>query len=53
VTAFLVAGDAAGLERTRMPGVELGHRASEHAIVTFRDVRVGPADVIGRVGGGF
>jgi alkylation response protein AidB-like acyl-CoA dehydrogenase len=53
VTAFLVAGDAAGLERTRMTGVELGHRASEHAVVTLRDVRVGPADVIGRVGGGF
>jgi hypothetical protein len=53
VTAFLVAGDAPGLERTRMPGVELGHRASEHAIVTFRDVRVGPADVVGRVGAGF
>jgi alkylation response protein AidB-like acyl-CoA dehydrogenase len=53
VTAFLVPGDAAGLERRRMPGVELGHRGSEHAIVTLRDVRVGPADVIGRVGGGF
>jgi alkylation response protein AidB-like acyl-CoA dehydrogenase len=53
VTAFLVPGDAAGLERTRMPGVELGHRASEHAVVTLRDVRAGPADVVGRVGGGF
>src|SRR5262245_12705318 len=33
VTAFLVAGDAPGLERTRMAGVELGHRGSEHAVV--------------------
>src|SRR6185369_7140251 len=46
VTAFLVRGDAPGLERTRMPAVELGHRSSEHAIVTLRDVRVGPADVL-------
>lgn len=53
VTAFLVEGGAAGLERTRMPGAELGHRASEHAILTLRDVHVGPADVVGRVGGGF
>jgi alkylation response protein AidB-like acyl-CoA dehydrogenase len=53
VTAFLVPGDAKGLERTRMSGVELGHRASEHAVVTLRDVRVGPADVVGKVGGGF
>lgn len=53
VTAFLIRGDAPGLERTRMPGVELGHRASEHAIVTLRDVRVGPEDVVGRVGAGF
>jgi alkylation response protein AidB-like acyl-CoA dehydrogenase len=53
VTAFLVAGDAKGLDRTRMPGVELGHRSAEHAIVTLRDVRVGAEDVVGRVGGGF
>jgi alkylation response protein AidB-like acyl-CoA dehydrogenase len=53
VTAFLVRGDAPGLERTRMPAVELGHRASEHAVVTLRDVRVGPDDVLGKVGGGF
>jgi alkylation response protein AidB-like acyl-CoA dehydrogenase len=53
VTAFLVPGDAPGLERTRMAGVELGHRASEHAVVALRGVRVGEADVLGRVGGGF
>jgi alkylation response protein AidB-like acyl-CoA dehydrogenase len=53
VTAFLVPGDAEGLDRVRMPGMELGHRAAEHAIVTLRDVRVGAADVLGRVGGGF
>ena len=53
VTAVLVPADADGLERTRMPGVELGHRGSEHAIVTLRGVRVGEDQVLGRVGGGF
>ena len=53
VTAFLVAGDSAGLTRTRMPGLELGHRASEHARVTFENVRVTQSDVLGEVGQGF
>lgn len=53
VTAFLVDGAADGLRRERMPGVELGHRASEHAILTFDGVRVTEADVLGEVGGGF
>lgn len=53
VTAFLVRGDAGGLVRERMPGVELGHRASEHAILRFDGVRVTEADVVGEVGGGF
>lgn len=53
VTAFLVRGDAPGLVRERMPGIELGHRASEHAILRFDGVRVTEADVVGKVGGGF
>lgn len=53
VTAFLVPDDAPGLDCTRMAGVELGHRAAEHAIVTFQDVRVGKDDVLGKVGAGF
>ncbi len=53
VTAFLIRGDAEGLRRDRMPGVELGHRSSEHAKLTLDGVRVGPADVLGEVGGGF
>lgn len=53
VTAFLVRGDAPGLVRERMPGAELGHRASEHAILRFDGVRVGAADVVGEVGAGF
>ena len=53
VTAFLVRGDAEGLVRERMPGVELGHRASEHALLRFEGVRVTEADVVGKVGEGF
>ena len=53
VTAFLVRGDAPGLVRERMNGIELGHRASEHAVLRFEGVRVTAADVVGDVGGGF
>ena len=53
VTAFLVRGDAEGLSRQRMPGIELGHRASEHAILTLDGVRVTESDVVGEVGEGF
>lgn len=53
VTAFLVPGDAPGLVRERMPGLELGHRASEHAALRFEGVRVTAADVVGEVGAGF
>ncbi len=53
VTAFLVPGDAPGLVRERMPGHELGHRASEHAHLRLDGVRVGAEDVVGDVGGGF
>lgn len=53
VTAFLVDGAAEGLTRERMPGIELGHRGSEHAIIKLDGVRVTPDDVVGEVGGGF
>jgi alkylation response protein AidB-like acyl-CoA dehydrogenase len=53
VTAFLVRGDAKGLVRERMPGVELGHRAAEHATLRFEGVHVPDADVLWRVGEGF
>ncbi len=53
VTAFLVPGDAAGLTRERMPGRELGHRASEHARLLLDGVRVTKEQVVGDVGGGF
>ncbi len=53
VTAFLVPGDADGLSRERMSGVELGHRSSEHARLRFDGVRVARDQVVGEVGGGF
>src|SRR5712692_5832093 len=37
ICAFLVETDTPGLHRRPMPGKELGHRASEHAYITFRN----------------
>lgn len=53
ITCFLVPGDARGLTRTPVEGNELGHRASDHAILQFDDVRVSSADVVGGFGKGF
>jgi alkylation response protein AidB-like acyl-CoA dehydrogenase len=53
ITAFLVEAPCQGLRREPMPGVELGHRGSDHAVLTFDGVEV-PADaVVGTVGSGF
>jgi alkylation response protein AidB-like acyl-CoA dehydrogenase len=57
ITAFLVPAPCPGLRREPMPGVELGHRGSDHAVVTFDGVEV-PADAVvgapaGTWGGGF
>jgi alkylation response protein AidB-like acyl-CoA dehydrogenase len=53
ITCFLIPGDAPGLDRTPVEGKELGHRACDHATLTFDGVRVGPEAVIGGVGDGF
>ncbi|HEX6350247.1 MAG TPA: acyl-CoA dehydrogenase family protein [Candidatus Dormibacteraeota bacterium] len=50
ITCFLVSTDTPGLERTPMPGRELGHRASDHVHMKFRDVAAEP---VGEVGGGY
>lgn len=53
LTAFVVPTATPGIDRREMPGVDLGHRASSHAFLTLRDVRL-PADaVLGGVGRGF
>ena len=50
---YLVPGDAPGLEREAMAGRELGHRASDHAHLTFDGVRVPRSNRIGPERGGF
>ena len=53
LTAFALPTNTPGLERRPMPGKELGHRGSNHAFVTLRDVRVDHDAVLGGVGRGF
>ena len=53
ITAFLVETDRPGLRREPMPGVELGHRGSDHAILTFDGVEIAADAVVGAVGEGF
>jgi len=53
ITCFVVGTDAPGLERRPMPGRELGHRASDHVQMIFRNLRVADTDVLGEVGGGY
>jgi alkylation response protein AidB-like acyl-CoA dehydrogenase len=52
MTAFCVPTDSPGLERQPMPGLPLGHRASDHARIELQDVRVPDDAVLGEVGGG-
>lgn len=40
IGAFLVRTDVEGFERSPMPGVELGHRASDHAHIRLRDCEI-------------
>jgi butyryl-CoA dehydrogenase len=53
ICAFLVPTDTPGFERAPMPGRELGHRASDHAAIAFRDMRVPASALLGPPGGGF
>ena len=53
ICAFLVETDIPGLHRRPMPGKELGHRASEHAYITFRNCRVPKSALLGQQGEGF
>ncbi|MEY4674320.1 MAG: hypothetical protein RL148_2104 [Planctomycetota bacterium] len=55
ITGFLldVARAGTALRREPMPGVELGHRGSDHAVLTFEGVEVGPESVVGGTGNGF
>jgi hypothetical protein len=53
ITAFLVDTKRPGLARTPMPGVELGHRGSDHAVLTFDGFPIAADEVLGTAGKGF
>lgn len=53
ITAFIVETKTHGFDRKPMPGKELGHRASDHAHITFRDCFVPEENVLGSIGSGF
>lgn len=53
ICAFLVETDTPGMRREKMPGVELGHRASDHAHITFENCHVPASAVLGEPGEGF
>jgi alkylation response protein AidB-like acyl-CoA dehydrogenase len=53
ICAFLVETDAPGFERERMPGKELGHRASEHVRITMKECRVPASAMLGEPREGF
>jgi alkylation response protein AidB-like acyl-CoA dehydrogenase len=53
ISGFLVPGDAPGLRRAPMPGVELGHRGGSHAQLGFDGVQVTDAQRVGAPGNGF
>ncbi|CAG0946131.1 butyryl-CoA dehydrogenase [Anaerolineae bacterium] len=53
ICAFLVETDTPGFHREKMPGMELGHRASDHARITFENCRVPKSALLGAPGDGF
>jgi len=53
ICAFLVPTDTPGFGRRPMDGGELGHRASDHARITFDGVRLPASALLGEPGQGF
>lgn len=53
ICAFIVETDWPGFEREPMAGQELGHRSSDHAQITFNELRVPKENLLGEVGAGF
>jgi alkylation response protein AidB-like acyl-CoA dehydrogenase len=53
IVAFAVPTDLPGFDRGPMPGKELGHRGSDHAVIRFDGVRVGLEHLLGQAGQGF
>jgi len=53
ITAFLVDTNTKGFNKKKMPGKELGHRASDHATIVLTDCFVPEANVLGGEHNGF
>lgn len=53
VTAFIVETSTAGFHREKMEGQELGHRASDHAVIRLQNCRVHKSALLGKEGEGF
>lgn len=53
ICAFLIDLNAPGIRREKMPGKELGHRASDHARIFFENCRVPQTALLGERGQGF
>jgi alkylation response protein AidB-like acyl-CoA dehydrogenase len=53
ICAFLVETSTPGFRREKMAGMELGHRASDHAHITFDHCRVPASAMLGEPGEGF
>lgn len=53
ICAFLVETDTPGFIREKMPGQELGHRASDHAHIHLENCRVPKSALLGAPGEGF
>jgi alkylation response protein AidB-like acyl-CoA dehydrogenase len=51
--AFLVDTKRSGLRREAMPGIELGHRGSDHAVLTFEGFPIAAHEMLGASGKGF
>ncbi len=53
ICAFLVETSNPGFHHRPMPGVELGHRSTSHAHLTFKEMVVSKSALLGEIGEGF
>jgi alkylation response protein AidB-like acyl-CoA dehydrogenase len=53
ICAFIVPTETPGFEREPMPGKELGHRSSDHAHITFNEMKIPTEALLGKIGDGF
>ena len=53
ICAFIVPTDTPGFEWEPMPGQELGHRSSDHAHITFEEMKIPQEALLGGIGEGF